>query len=39
MLCAMGGSLPTINPVDADLVFEQVEKENGEQADSSDDED
>jgi hypothetical protein len=34
-----GRSLPTINPVDADSVFEQVEKENGEHADSSDDED
>jgi hypothetical protein len=33
-----GRSLPTINPVDADSVFEQVEKENGEQDDSSDNE-
>jgi Reverse transcriptase (RNA-dependent DNA polymerase) len=31
--------LPTINPVDADSVFEQVEKANGEHADSSNDED
>jgi hypothetical protein len=34
-----GRSLPTINPVDADSVFKQVEKENGEQDDSSDNDD
>jgi hypothetical protein len=31
--------LPTINPVDADSVFKQVKKENGEQDDSSNNKD